>query len=249
MAQPNEINRVSVKIPPFWRTNPAIWFLQIEAQFTNNGITQDETKYNTILANVETHVLDEISDYVLAPPEANKYDGLKERLMTCFATSEESKLKTLLQDIELGNKKPSSLLKEMRQLAGTRIAESVLKSLWLNRLPNTMQPVLTVLDGDLNKIAEAADKLIDTLGKCQINAVTKEKNSPLNELDEMKNQIETLTRKLNDTNQRRRRFRSRSRSSYRSRSPSYEEKCFYHKRFGDKAYRCNGPPCKMANSK
>lgn len=198
---------------------------------------------------METHVLDEISDYVLAPPEANKYDGLKERLMTCFATSEESKLKTLLQHIELGNKKPSSLLKEMRQLAGTRIAESVLKSLWLNRLPNTMQPVLTVLDGDLNKIAEAADKLIDTLGKCKINAVTKEKNSPLNKLDEMKNQIETLTRKLNDTNQRRRRFRSRSRSSYRSRSPSYEEKCLYHKRFGDKAYRCNGPPCKMANSK
>lgn len=250
MAQPppNEVNRVSMKIPPFWKSNPAIWFLQIEAQFTNNGITQDLTKYNTLLANVETHVLDEIADYVLAPPEENKYEGLKTRLMSSFAISEESKLKTLLQDIELGDKKPSSLLKEMRQLAGTRIVESVLKSLWLNRLPNTIQPVLTVLDGDLNKIAEAADKLMDTLGKCHINTVSMTTHTPLNEFNEMKNQIEALTRKINTNNHQKRRFRSRSRSSYRGRSPSYDDKCFYHKRFGEKAYRCDGPPCKMANS-
>lgn len=250
MAQPppNEVNRVSVKIPPFWKSNPAIWFLQIEAQFTNNGITQDITKYNTILANVETHVLDEIADYVLAPPEENKYDGLKAKLMSCFATSEESKLKTLLQDIELGDKKPSSLLKEMRQLAGTRIAESVLKSLWLNRLPNTLQPVLAVLDGDLNKIAEAADKLIDTLGKCQINTVSKATATPLNEFDEMKNQIEALSRKVNNNNRQGRRFRSRSRSGFRGRSPSSDGKCYFHRRFGEKAYRCEGPPCKFAKS-
>lgn len=242
---PPEISRVAAKLPPFWKTDPIVWFIQVEAQFAISGITQDETKYNTVIANVDSSILGEVSDLLIAPPNEQKYDAIKTRLIRSFADSEERKLKTLLQDIELGDKKPSSLLKEMRQLAGTRISESVLKSLWLNRLPNTMQPVLTVLDVTLTNLADAADKLVDTLGSHQVNAVSNDARTTMNDYSELKAEIEALSRKLDSQN--RRRSRSRSRSNYRHQM-SYGDKCFYHAKFGMKAFKCSGPPCKMANS-
>lgn len=245
MANPPEINRIAAKLPPFWKTDPVVWFIQVEAQFAISGIVQDETKYNTVIANIDSNILGEISDLLIAPPAEQKYNAIKTRLIKSFAESEERKLKTLLQDIELGDKKPSSLLKEMRHLAGTRISESVLKSLWLNRLPNSMQPVLTVLDVELTNLADAADKLVDSLGNHQINLVTNNTKAPMNDYNELKAEIEALSRKLDHQN--RRRSRSRSRSNYRH-QVSYGDKCFYHAKFGMKAFKCSGPPCKMAKS-
>ena len=39
-----ELNKVSVKIPPFWIDKPEIWFDQVEAQFKISGIKTEDTK-------------------------------------------------------------------------------------------------------------------------------------------------------------------------------------------------------------
>jgi len=39
------VNRVAIKIPPFWADEPELWFAQLEGQFALGGITQDATKY------------------------------------------------------------------------------------------------------------------------------------------------------------------------------------------------------------
>lgn len=50
IVQPvNQVNRIQAKVPPFWKLNPQLWFKQIEAQFSNSGIVNDLTKYNTIV--------------------------------------------------------------------------------------------------------------------------------------------------------------------------------------------------------
>ncbi|GBN46159.1 hypothetical protein AVEN_200213-1 [Araneus ventricosus] len=53
----SEVSRIAVKVPPFWRENPAIWFSQLESQFVTSGIVQDSTKYHTVVASVETEIL------------------------------------------------------------------------------------------------------------------------------------------------------------------------------------------------
>ncbi|GBN36346.1 hypothetical protein AVEN_222186-1 [Araneus ventricosus] len=56
----SEVSRIAVKVPPFWRENPAIWFSQLESQFHTSGIVQDSTKYHTVVASVETEILSQL---------------------------------------------------------------------------------------------------------------------------------------------------------------------------------------------
>ncbi|GBN66101.1 hypothetical protein AVEN_204398-1 [Araneus ventricosus] len=63
----SEVSRIAVKMPPFWRENPAIWFSQLESQFITSGIVQDSTKYHTVVASVETEILSQVSDIITSP--------------------------------------------------------------------------------------------------------------------------------------------------------------------------------------
>lgn len=83
-----------------------------------------------------------VADLLENPPAAGKYDNLKEQLIKRFADSHEKQLRTLLLGIELGNKKPSQLLREMKTLAGTDATEGLLRTLWLQRLPDRIQQML-----------------------------------------------------------------------------------------------------------
>lgn len=113
------ISTVSVRVPPFWRANPTVWFCQLEAQFDNSKITVDKTKYNTVVASIESDVLAQVSDVIINPPADNMYKTLKDRILEKFVNSEQTRLKKLLNDLVLGDKRPSFLLQEMRQLSGT----------------------------------------------------------------------------------------------------------------------------------
>lgn len=97
------IARVSVKPKPFWKRNPTLWFMQIEAQFELAGITTDSTKFNHVLASVESDILNTVSDIITQPPSADKYATIKSRLIAAHSESEESKIRTLLQGIEIGD--------------------------------------------------------------------------------------------------------------------------------------------------
>lgn len=67
------VNRVAIKMPPFWKTDPSIWFAQVEAQFDLSGITNETTKYNHIVSAVDTDILSQVSDIIQKPPETDRY--------------------------------------------------------------------------------------------------------------------------------------------------------------------------------
>lgn len=51
------VNRVAVKVPPFWPDHAEIWLAQVEAQFAVAGITSDTSKFNTVVAAIDSNVL------------------------------------------------------------------------------------------------------------------------------------------------------------------------------------------------
>ena len=63
------IGTVNLKIPPFWPTNTQVWLAQVEAQFTTQGITQQWTKYDHIVASLAPEYATEIRNLILHPPE------------------------------------------------------------------------------------------------------------------------------------------------------------------------------------
>lgn len=233
-----EVSKVACKPPPFWETNPELWFTQIESQFVISGITVDNTKYHTVIASLDSKVLTCVADLVRSPPSENKYSTLKERILNSYCKSETARLKLLLQDLQLDDKRPSQLLLEMRNLAANKLADDILRSLWLQRLPLSMQQILSVSKEDLNCLAKIADKINEVSGNVssvEISCKDVSLQSLKNEILTLKNEVSRLSRLM--TRNTTRRQKSRSNSNPRSISTVL---CWYHRRYAEKASKCVG---------
>lgn len=201
------INSVSVKLPVCWRDNIALWFAQAESQFMNSRVKDDFTKYNIIVAALDVDTLRCVSDVVIKPPAADKYTFLKTSLIERLQDSEEKRLTRLLTGLQLDDRKPSGLLRHMIELAGPALAESaIIRTLWLQRLPQHVQAILSSLPGDnLIQLASAADKILEVYQKTECGAVEKDhrKDSNSNQelnvcsvLQSLQEQISTLTHEV-----------------------------------------------------
>ena len=121
-----EVNRVSVKLPPFWEVDPATWFVNVEAQFALPNIVTDETKYNNVVANLDPKYWAEVQDILRNPPSSGKYEKLKFELIRRLSVSQDQKTRRLLEHEEIGDRKPSQFLRHLRGLAGNVITDDVL---------------------------------------------------------------------------------------------------------------------------
>lgn len=168
-----EISRVSLKLPPIWRDNVEVWFWAIESQFVLANVTREVTKYHYVVSAVDGEILVHVTDLLRqAPVEDQKpYSQLKARLIAKFESSDTNKLRKLLSDLELGDKQPSHLLQEMRNLAAGKIDDDVLKMIWLQRLPFSMQQILSASSEDLNGMACTADKIAEVSSSLNVNSV------------------------------------------------------------------------------
>ncbi|XP_071634203.1 uncharacterized protein [Temnothorax longispinosus] len=247
------VSRLAIRIPPFWGDEPELWFAQLETQFTISGITQDSTKYFYALSQLDSRQIKEIKDVVTQPPEVNKYETVKRALIQRMSVSQQQRTRQLLEVEELGDRKPSQFLRHLRTLAGENVPDSLLRTLWLGRLPTQMQMVLATRTEDpLNSVAEQADRIHEMTSKAVVAATATPANKESLEarIQTLTKQVATLTTRLSRDNSRQRnnwkgRNRSRSRSQSRNRGKNTEDKddkndkhCYYHNRFGEKARKC-----------
>ena len=70
---------VSIKLPSYWPNDPALWFTQVEAQFTTGGITAEGTKYAYVVGSLQPDVAQEVRDLLLNPPTTEPVLPPKER--------------------------------------------------------------------------------------------------------------------------------------------------------------------------
>lgn len=245
----NEAAFVSVKLPDFWKADPVMWFAQAESQFVLARIINDATKFHHIVAKVDQSVICHIADLVAMPPAENKYDAVKKRLIARFALSPENRLERLLGMHDLGDLRPTHLLSKMQELStGLGVDDNLLKMLFIQRLPANIRPIISCHDGTLAKLAEMADKMVDTVS-IQNSAVIVNSTAAENTVENpLRAEIDSLVAEIRNLKA----FdRSRNRSASRTRAysgrRSQGELCWYHRNYGTNARQCR-PPCSF-NSK
>lgn len=246
--QTPQVQKVGIKVPPFWPEKPELWFCQLEAQFNICGVTQDVTKFWHVVSQLDNTYAKEVDDLIRFPPEHGKYAKIKAELIQRLSSSEQQLLMQLLEHEEIGDRTPSQFLRHLKTLAGGSVQETFLKTLWLSRLPTVMRPILATQESlSLDKIADVADKVHEagTRTTHQVASVAQ----PL-EIATLAEQVKKLTAQIEEMSQSPQRRYARSRSKNRSctnqrpedtQEDSEKQKCWYHFKFGQAARKCRTP--------
>lgn len=248
------VDSVNVKVPPFWPDDPELWFAQLEGQFALANVTVDSTKYNYVIANLDCRYITEIKDIVKNPPAAGKYIKVKEELIARLSSSSEQRIRQLINNEEIGDRKPSHFLRHLQSLAGPHVPDDFMKSLWSNRLPPHVQLILTSQPkSSLDDLAKLADAVMDIV-QPQVQQVSAPSTS--SEIVELRRCVEDLRHEVAGlrTSARPRtprrgrypRWQSRTRSSSRS-NDADKGHCWYHRKFQQRATKCRSP-CTFAGN-
>ncbi|KFD66930.1 hypothetical protein M514_20796 [Trichuris suis] len=94
------------------------------------------------------------------------YDILKEQLIKRTTASEQRRLQLLLSADDLGDRKPSHLLRRMQQLLGSSarsVDDALFHGLFLQCLPSSVRMILASSSETVNvqSLAEIADKILE----------------------------------------------------------------------------------------
>ncbi|KAJ8720670.1 hypothetical protein PYW08_006135 [Mythimna loreyi] len=275
MAEEIETISVKARIPLFWRDQPTLWFGQFET-VVNPQKPNEEAKFSLMVAHLEKTDVEQISDIVMSKSRTGRYEEAKKRLLSVYEESETKQLHKLLNEMELGDQKPSQLLRRMREPAREKMPDTTLQMLWLQRLPMSTRAVLAVSEqSSLDVLAAMADKMHDQASEiqtvCSCNCQNHAKSSLPPRVQEHKTHgdedlraaVMQLTREIAElkvqrtrvTHGHRRFIRSRPHSRSRSagRNHKYDRRtsdaCYFHQRFGEKARNCRSPCNYNANKR
>ena len=112
------ISAVAVKQPDFRPADPALWFARAESMFNMRGIKDQRTKFDHVAFAISNEFATEVRDILMNPPKDQPYESLKGKLIRRLQSSERKRLRQLLTEEELGDRKPSQLIRCMQQLVG-----------------------------------------------------------------------------------------------------------------------------------
>lgn len=126
-------------LPPFWTDRPQTWFTAVECQFLAKRITSDSTKFYAVLGRLDKEQFILVENLANDPPATGKYERLKDALLNHYTDSQEKRFRKLVSELELGHRRPSAFLAEIRRLGGNNLDAQFVKTLWTDRLPREIQ--------------------------------------------------------------------------------------------------------------
>lgn len=236
---PQLIESVQGKLGPFWPNNPDAWFKIAEVQFSIFSIKADKTKLGMTLTAL-THfpeILGKVVDVIERLPENDRYEYLKAALINRLSSSKQQRLEELLEKEDLGDKRPSEVLRHMRSLAtgDLLVNEDIIRSLWLRRLPQSVKiPLVAIGDKRVDELADVADKIYEVYKAPSATVYSasyhqpnlqqqshQHLNTPSTSLESRIARIESMLENLNPYNAGRGRSRQRSNNRYDNRNFSW----------------------------
>ena len=210
----------SLKLPPFWKDEPTLWFTQIESMFGTKGITQDQTKYDYVVSSLDNATAMEVKSTMLKPPNEGKYENIKTELIAAFDRTQEAKDAELLSITSIGDRLPTSHLRHLHSLNSS--GETLLRALFLSHLPSEVRVIVQAQGHkDIQEMAKAADRAV------QARDSSRQNNLSASAVHAKRG------KKRSDKNDDNNKDRSNENSTFI---------CYFHRKFGKRANRCQ-PNC------
>ena len=240
-----QVASVGLKLLPFWPSDPQVWFTQVEAQFSTRGVTSQKTMFDYIVASLSPEFVTDVRDLILKPPSEHAYDKLKEQLRKRTAASEQRRLQQLFNSEELGDRKPTQLLRRMQQLLGDTPGVtdgSFIHELFLQLLPANVRMVLASTSDSvsLDDLEQLADKIVEVLAPQSVSTFRSSNLS--DEVEKLKGLLTNLTQLVKSLPfQRKSCTHSPSPTPPDSSNANDTTVCWYHQKYGQSAHKCKSP--------
>ncbi|XP_044778418.1 uncharacterized protein LOC123327088 [Drosophila simulans] len=199
-------------------------------------------RYYHLISALDADIMTEVSDVLAQPSEVNKYEHLKEIIIKRFTDSPDRQLQRALLELDLGDKKPSQLLRQMTTLADGRASADALRVRWLSQLPQHVQRGLKLLRSATLEEESGSFVMAAGSSSAQFRGNTREcaPAAGTSVVDDLKRDIAaikaslTLLQNMQPPNH----SRSADRNQQQLRAPRV---CFYHAKFGPNARKCSSP--------
>lgn len=151
---------MGLKLPTFWTSQPSVWFAQAEAQFHLRNITKDTTKYYYVISALDQSTASRMLDVISHPPEQQKYEDLKQKLLSTFSLSRRDRASKLLHFRTVGDCRPSEVMDEMLSLLDGHKPCLLAEQIFLEQLPEDIRMQIAEDDfKDPRAVARRADIL------------------------------------------------------------------------------------------
>ena len=110
------------------------------------NITADDTKHFYVVATLDQETAIRLIDFLENPPEQDRYDSIKKRLLSTFDLSQQERAARLLSFPELGDRKPTALMDDTLALLGSHQPYFLFNHIFLQRLPEDIRVALASKD-------------------------------------------------------------------------------------------------------
>ncbi len=161
--QSAEISATSaLKLPPITKTNIESWFAQIEACFKDANIPDEDeqSRFSHLVRHLDAFSVELAHEAIVHPHPRKPYTVVKGQLILQLPfILEQKKILKQVEDLELGDRTPSGLLLEMKELAAGKLSDEMLSYIFLQKLPPNIESYLMTREEKLTllKKAEIAD--------------------------------------------------------------------------------------------
>ena len=103
-----------VKLPEFWPTQAALWFIRADAKFDQKSITTEKTKHSYVVSSLPVEVAARVKPYDTEP-----YTALRKWLLDTYTLNDYQRGVALLHMPDRPSDTPTALLDAMLDYPGS----------------------------------------------------------------------------------------------------------------------------------
>lgn len=250
---------VKFTLPDFNINDPKTWFSAVDHIFEANGVRTEAEKFSQLLQYLDGQQLTNICDIIGNTVDQTKYSSAKDRLISVHGQTRSQEITSLLKDTQVEEgMKPTIVLTKLKNLAGPNFDKDLLREIWQKKLPPRIREIVSACGDTLEKQAEIADRVHECYEKTpQASAVAAATTTQTSDVSQnasmdvmfamLKNLQVQVSEIQRDSRSRQRSptpYRNRRRSSSRARSgpQMFNNVCWYHHTFQNRARKC-APGC------